>query len=179
MIGRNSKIFDVQKGTAINAPHSPADSTVKTGRNSHIVSKSVGLPSRGQVGADASRMVTDAGRVRHSRRFSSRRGVPSVVVGVVLVVLLLRQVNGQSVLAHVKGIHVRYLWLAVTCSLAGFALRAWRWRFLLRAIQNVRFSRLLAAELVGFTANSLFPFRLGEALKGLTVSRLEGIPLST
>lgn len=179
MIGRNNEIFDAPSGITISTPHVQANSTVNTERSVLTVSKPPAVTSRDPVDTDARARVIDDRPPRFSLRFLSYQVALSGVVAVVLVMLLLQQVNGQDVLTQMKNIHARYLWPAVMCSLIGFALRAWRWRLLLRPIQSVRFSRLLTAELVGFTGNTLFPFRLGEALKGLTVSRLEGLPLST
>jgi uncharacterized protein (TIRG00374 family) len=54
-------------------------------------------------------------------------------------------------------------------------LRAWRWRFLLAAQGTVRLRSCLSATCVGFLANNVLPFRLGELVRVRSLRQLEGI----
>ena len=66
------------------------------------------------------------------------------------------------------------LLLAVVVATSTFVIRAWRWRFLLRAEEGgtVSWSAAWHATAIGFMANNVLPFRLGEVIRGLAVSRL-------
>ena len=50
-------------------------------------------------------------------------------------------------------------------------LRAYRWRHMIAPIKIVAYSRLLAATCIGFMANNVLPFRLGEYARAYSLSR--------
>jgi uncharacterized protein (TIRG00374 family) len=54
-------------------------------------------------------------------------------------------------------------------------LRAWRWRYLLAAQGRTRIRSCLSATCVGFLANNILPFRLGELVRVRSLRQLEGI----
>lgn len=66
------------------------------------------------------------------------------------------------------------LLLAVIVATATFPIRALRWRLLLRADDGAMPSWHAAwhATAIGFMANNVLPFRLGEVVRGVAVSRL-------
>ncbi len=103
----------------------------------------------------------------------------ALAAGVLLSVLL-------PVLAF-QGIDLSRSWqLALSCrapelAIAGalflltLYLRAWRWRFLLAAQGTARVRSCLSATCVGFLANNVLPFRLGELVRVRSLRQLEGI----
>jgi uncharacterized protein (TIRG00374 family) len=107
----------------------------------------------------------------------------ALVLGLVLSIVL-------PILAF-QGIDVSESWsLALNCRgsdlvLAGFCfmvtlwLRAWRWRYLLAAKQDVPVRSCLSATCVGFFANNVLPFRLGELVRVRSLRQLEGISAAT
>ncbi|MEO6067789.1 MAG: lysylphosphatidylglycerol synthase transmembrane domain-containing protein [Gemmatimonadales bacterium] len=68
------------------------------------------------------------------------------------------------------------LFLAVLVATLTFPIRALRWRLLLRAEEGVAppMAAVWHATAIGFMANNVLPFRLGELVRGLAVSRLGG-----
>jgi uncharacterized protein (TIRG00374 family) len=110
---------------------------------------------------------------------SSRKKWAALIAGVLLSVIL-------PVLAF-QGIDLSQSWrLALNCRLpellaaGGFfllslGLRAWRWRFLLAAQGKARVRSCLSATCVGFLANNVLPFRLGELVRVRSLRQLEGI----
>ncbi|MGI8916774.1 MAG: lysylphosphatidylglycerol synthase transmembrane domain-containing protein [Chloroflexota bacterium] len=69
--------------------------------------------------------------------------------------------------------HAQPLWLfPAAVTLAGFlTLNAWRWRTLLRPAARVPLFRLLRWQLIGYFANTIFPFRAGEVARVVLVAR--------
>jgi uncharacterized protein (TIRG00374 family) len=110
---------------------------------------------------------------------TSRSKWVALAAGVLLSVVL-------PVLAF-QGIDLAQSWrLVLSCRLpelllaGGFFLvalwaRAWRWRFLLAALGQARVRSCLSATCVGFLANNLLPFRLGELVRVRSLRQLEGI----
>jgi uncharacterized protein (TIRG00374 family) len=85
-----------------------------------------------------------------------------------------------------QGVNVSEAWRIVTqarpgpVALGGFfflvalAVRAWRWKHLLAAQQEVRFRSCLSGTCVGFMANNVLPLRLGDLVRAGVLRQLEG-----
>ncbi len=63
----------------------------------------------------------------------------------------------------------------VALTVAAFAVRAWRWRFLLSTVQIIPFGPLFASTMIGFMGNNLLPMRLGELLRAHSIGRSAGV----
>jgi uncharacterized protein (TIRG00374 family) len=73
-----------------------------------------------------------------------------------------------------------YLWMIpmVALTLFAFALRAWRWRYLLAGVHPVPFGPLFSSTMIGFMGNNLLPARLGELLRVYSIGHAAGISRS-
>jgi uncharacterized protein (TIRG00374 family) len=108
------------------------------------------------------------------------RNVLKIAVGVALTVVLLyffgRSVAWREVPAHITNVNVPLFLLAVLLSALHFVTRAIRWHVLVaRKKLDVRLRNLVAANVVGFTVNVVFPGRLGELAKPLYLARKESL----
>jgi glycosyltransferase 2 family protein len=86
-----------------------------------------------------------------------------------------RQVDGAALLRALAQAH--YLWLlpALVVYLGGYLVRTLRWKFLLRPIKPLPWTRLLPPLILGFTVNNLLPARAGEFVGAYVVGEREGI----
>lgn len=127
-------------------------------------------------------------RSRWNRHISStsvlRRPVWPTVLGIAVSVLavwwVLRDVHWADVRSHVTSAELLPLGAAVVVATSTFVLRFLRWRVLLRAEDG---SALPAAPLwhavaIGFMANNILPFRMGEVIRSVTVTRLAPVRLT-
>lgn len=75
--------------------------------------------------------------------------------------------------AHVAG-------FAVVCviTIFGFWVRAVRWRFLIQGTRPLSTMSLFSATMIGFMANNVLPFRLGEFVRPWALARSEKLPSS-
>lgn len=110
----------------------------------------------------------------------SRRRYPwkAILVGIVLSVAL-------PVLAF-QGVNLSEAWRIVTHAgpgplvlgglffLVNLAVRAWRWKHLLAAQQEVKFRSCMSGLCVGFMANNILPLRLGDLVRVGVLRQLEG-----
>ena len=69
--------------------------------------------------------------------------------------------------------------LAVSTTIAGFWLRAVRWRSLIATPRPLGIGSLFSATMIGFMANNVLPLRLGEFVRPWALSRREKISKST
>ena len=73
------------------------------------------------------------------------------------------------------------LWvLAATLLLVFYTLiRSFRWRLLLFSIKNVNIEDLFASNMIGYFGNSILPFKMGEVLRGYSISNSNNLKTST
>lgn len=72
------------------------------------------------------------------------------------------------------GLNWRLLLAAVGLGVFSVGLQALRWRYLLRRPTPVRYGTVLQATYLGALVNAILPFRPGEVVRGLLVSRRTG-----
>src|SRR5262249_42455575 len=71
---------------------------------------------------------------------------------------------------------VRLLVLGVCVTMMTYALRAFRWQYLLAPIGPTRFATAFRTTVIGFAASFLLPARPGEVLRPYLLARREGLP---
>ncbi|MBI5930100.1 MAG: flippase-like domain-containing protein [Chloroflexi bacterium] len=71
------------------------------------------------------------------------------------------------------------LWLLLTVPVYGIAtyLISWRWYALLRPVKDVPPRRLFKIVYIGYMANNLLPFRLGEVMRAYVLKRHDDVPI--
>lgn len=99
------------------------------------------------------------------------------VLGLVLLALFLRGVEWGKVAAAFAAADKLGLFLVLVTTLLTYAVRAWRWGYLLAPLARVAFPRLLSVTLVGFMSGLFVP-RAGEILRPYLVGRRHGIKTS-
>jgi len=108
----------------------------------------------------------------------------AALVGVAVSVLLLwwatRNVDFAEVGAHLRAAKPLPLLLGVLVATLTFVVRAIRWNYFLRsdAGEPVPWGPRWHSVAIGFMANNLLPFRAGEVIRALAISRLGDVRLS-
>ncbi len=115
---------------------------------------------------------------RRSRLLPTLLGVAASVA---LLWLLIRQVDGTLLRQSVRNADVPLMLLAILLATLTFPLRVPRWRLLLPDTPEgpIPTRALWHAIAIGFTANTLIPWRVGEVVRAATISRLTRIPFGT
>ncbi len=75
-------------------------------------------------------------------------------------------------------LHWRWVAFAVVADICVYLLHGWRWKLLLRPIEDVRFIHCVEAIYVGLFANEVLPLRAGELIRCFLLSRSTAIPIS-
>lgn len=68
-----------------------------------------------------------------------------------------------------------YLLPALALYFLGVGMRALRWHFLLRSIKSISLGRLFQVTVIGYMANDLLPFRIGELARAYILGETEQI----
>ena len=97
-----------------------------------------------------------------------------------LLLWALRGVHFDEVLRRIKGAHLVPLGLAVVVATLTFPIRLVRWRLLLRRDDGTPLPALPVwhAVAIGFMANNTLPFRAGELVRLIAVTRLTGVRMT-
>ena len=96
------------------------------------------------------------------RRGPRLRTAISAAVAVLFLLWFLQGVSITGALGEIREARVSYLAAAVLLSLAGFAHRIGRWRYLVAPFKWVGVRSLAAAVFIGWTVSAIMPGRLGE-----------------
>lgn len=100
-----------------------------------------------------------------------------LVLGLLLLVLALREMDPSALLAALGKTDPRLALLGLATVAATTGAKALRWRLLFYpAHRNLRFGSLLSALLVGQMVNLLLPARLGELGRAYLVGEAESLP---
>lgn len=98
-----------------------------------------------------------------------------LLVSGVLLWFVLRNTNAAELGAALAGANYWWIVPAVAVYFAGVWLRALRWQYLLRPIQRLPVALLFKTIVIGYTANNVLPFRLGEVVRAVFLGRKAGI----
>jgi glycosyltransferase 2 family protein len=96
------------------------------------------------------------------------------VAALALLALFFRGVDWRALQGAFGSADPRFLGLVVLATVVAYAVRAWRWGFLLAPLARVPFGRLFTATWVGFMAGLLVP-RAGEVIRPYLVARRYGM----
>ena len=91
----------------------------------------------------------------------------------------MREVRLELVLHALRQADYRGFLAVAAFTLLGFWIRAFRWRWLLSTPRPVPLKSLYRATMIGFMANNLLPFRLGEFVRAWALGRSEGLSKTT
>lgn len=101
---------------------------------------------------------------------------PFLVIGlaVALLAYFLRHADLFAVADEIRGGRVDLLVIAVGTTMATYALRALRWRYMLEPIGPAKLSDAFRTTVIGFAASFLLPARAGEFLRPYLMARRSG-----
>ena len=85
------------------------------------------------------------------------------------------QVNLRETASALKGANYWWLFPAIAVYFIAVLFRSLRWHFLLLPLKSVPVRRLYPIVVIGYMANNLLPFRLGELVRSFFIGQKEGI----
>src|SRR6476659_10683105 len=101
------------------------------------------------------------------------RPILILLLTVGLLAFSFRNANLRGVWAETRRADGLPLLLALGATFAPYALRAFRWQYLLAPLGRTRFSVAFRATVIGFAASFLLPARAGEVIRPYVLARRE------
>jgi uncharacterized protein (TIRG00374 family) len=105
--------------------------------------------------------------------------VLGIAISIVCLWLAMREVRPAEVMNALRRADYRGFLVVMAITLVGFWIRAFRWRWLLSTPRPIPLGSLYSATMIGFMANNLLPFRLGEFVRAWALGRREGLSKTT
>ena len=102
-----------------------------------------------------------------------------IAVSALCVWLSMRDVRFGEVLTALRGANAFGFLLVMLVTLAGLWLRALRWRYFIQSGRRLGLGSLFSATMIGFMANNVLPFRLGEFVRPWALARRERLSKTT
>ena len=96
-------------------------------------------------------------------------------ISVVFLYLALREVDVAAAWGYVRGARWEALLLGWLCLVASYAVRAWRWRTIISAVQAVPAGTVGRVYMAGLMANNLLPARIGEVVRAYLLGQTAGM----
>ena len=97
-----------------------------------------------------------------------------LIISGVFIWIALRQIKDWHLFfASFKEIHY---WVILPALIGYFSIlvfRAWRWHYILKSHLEIKFSSSLIALIICYMANNILPFRAGEVIRAIVLSRRE------
>jgi len=102
-----------------------------------------------------------------------------IAVSALCVWLSMKDVRIAEVLDALRGANAFGFLLVMLVTLAGFWIRAVRWRYFIQSTRRLSLDSLFSATMIGFMANNVLPFRLGEFVRPWALARRERLSKTT
>src|SRR4051812_35245938 len=98
-----------------------------------------------------------------------------VTVSGVCLYIAFKGLSLRAILDALQEAHFSWVLLAMGVYCFGFAFRTLRWKGLLKPVCSVKAPQLLAPLIIGFFANNILPFRMGEFVRAHVAGQKFGI----
>lgn len=87
-----------------------------------------------------------------------------ILISIIFLFFSFRNVEFSLFLENLRELSIAYILLSMVCMLFGYFIRAIRWKYIL-INQNIKFSNLFSASMIGNMGNNIFPMRAGEIIR--------------
>ena len=102
-----------------------------------------------------------------------------LAISVLCLTFLFWGVDFKQVFVIIQGIEYWPICFAIVVGTISFLIRAVRWQFLIGPIKKISVMNLFSATSIGFMANNILPFRVGEFIRPYIIARKENISFSS
>lgn len=101
-----------------------------------------------------------------------------LLISLVFLWLAFGNLELDAVVGYIRQVNLALLALAVLVFIVSVVLIAWRWGFLLRAVDRVPLGYLTQLVMIGYMGNNVYPFRSGEVLRVVLLQHHARIPMA-
>ena len=89
-----------------------------------------------------------------------------------------QKINITEFWSHLSSVNYGLFLFAMGLMIFSVLVRAYRWKLILKPFENFRINPLFGSTMLGYFGNSVLPFRIGEVLRGYSLSRVSPLSFS-
>jgi len=104
--------------------------------------------------------------------------VLGIAISAGLVIFLFYKIDFSELAGALKGANYWWLLPNIILIMVTMVFRAYRWKHMILPIKNIPLPRLFSITMIGFMANNVLPFRLGEFVRAYSLSSKEEVSKS-
>lgn len=110
--------------------------------------------------------------------FRSRRFWLGLIITLVFIGLLFYRTNFTDIFTSLST--ANYFWIlpAIAVYFVGFWFKVVRWAYIMKPIKPIPSKRLFSLTVIGYAANNLLPFRVGELVRAYLIGEKENVSKS-
>ncbi len=98
-----------------------------------------------------------------------------IAISVIFVYFAFRDINFEEFMESIK--KAEYIWVlpALAAMVSSFWLRGYRWKCILDPVKTVSIESVFSATMIGYMANNVLPFRIGDLLRIVVIWKESGV----
>ena len=89
-----------------------------------------------------------------------------------------QKINITEFWSYLSSVNYGLLLFAMGLMIFSVLVRAYRWKLILKPFENFRINPLFESTMIGYFGNSVLPFRIGEVLRGYSLSKVSSLTFS-
>lgn len=105
----------------------------------------------------------------------NKKQIAGIFISIVFIYFAFRDVNFEEFSIAIA--KADYVWIlpAMAAMVLSFWLRGYRWKYILNPVQEVSVLSAFSATMIGYMANNVLPFRIGDIVRLVVISKYSGI----
>lgn len=103
----------------------------------------------------------------------------TILISATFLVLAVWNFNVEEFVEVLGHLNPLYIMPALFFYLLSFVFRTFRWKIMMRSVQDIRMRSLFSYIVIGYMANNLLPARLGEVVRAYVTGKKEGMSRSS
>ena len=105
----------------------------------------------------------------------NKKQIAGILISLLFIYIAFRDVNIEEFSLAIAKAH--YVWIlpATAAMVLSFWLRGYRWKYILNPVQEVSVRSAFSATMIGYMANNILPFRIGDLVRLVVISKYSGI----
>jgi len=105
----------------------------------------------------------------------NKKQIAGILISIGFIYFAFRNVNIAEFSSAIAQADYGWILPAMAAMVLSFWLRGYRWKYILNPVQEVSVRSAFSATMIGYMANNVLPFRMGDLVRLVVISKYSGI----
>ena len=105
----------------------------------------------------------------------NKKQIAGILISLLFIYFAFRDVNIEEFSIAIAEADFVWILPATSAMVISFWLRGYRWKYILNPIKEVSIRSAFSATMIGYMANNVLPFRIGDLVRLVVISKYSGI----